>query len=842
MRQFLSNISSQIYSRKKIILCGLALALFFSFVPVQFAQANIFSDIFGTITNLFIGWQWGIPIAIVTAILYGLALIAAWLGVVLLAILKIFLVASVSFPLLPGHSIEVVNIGWEFSRNLVNIVFILILVFIGLATILRIQNYQLQKTLPSLIIMALLVNFSGVFVAFIVDIANIFTNAFVAKLGTLTMGVQASKELFESLIQGFIGLLTNITDVGAIIIPAVKGAVYLGFYAIFALIMFVVTLLMLVRVGILCALTILAPIAFAARILPATKNIWDQWLKQLIQWAIIGIPITFFLWLAQTAATGATDIKSKFMVGFNPTKLGGADLGVVNIIMDLTGPLIALLLVAIGVMVSMQMAPAGAQGIINMGKKAGMGATKWAGQKAWKATRDRIPEGARKAMERMATGENPTWGKGKAGLGGLLQRSAAGVAGYTRRTTGGIAKSAVIGSEQADAEKAKAKASKQDVISNMKDLRQTASVAERTAIMDAMRQKNQIKDALDPDITGKENMLKQNEVTDIYQKAHRTRNTDLVEGLERAYANKPETLAEFASITDEITKNSFDVNDRTGLLAGTYTGGDGKPVTLAADRASGLGRRDVEERGYASFADKIIGEAKTADEIKALQKYWWNNDDLMNAAHKFWAGNQTSQAATVFGRDFVNRLEATKKDASWYFELEQRKGSDGKVAHVPRNVAMPRYLSGTTAQALGIAPLENATNTTQVNDMTRLANAWAPHFSRLKNQYGELQAILQDRGELEIMRRVPNTEQAQDTLQQIIQARRTNLRNEITTLLGQHPELKTVLARTEEFLDKKKGGGRGGQQPSTGSAGPTPPGTPPQQPTGGRGRSRRQNP
>src|SRR3989338_10947445 len=80
--------------------------------------------------------------------------------------------AFMDIPISPGNpgTPTAIKEAWSAVRNIVNVIFILVLTFIGLATILRLQSYQLQKTLPSLMIVALLINFSGVLVGFIVDI------------------------------------------------------------------------------------------------------------------------------------------------------------------------------------------------------------------------------------------------------------------------------------------------------------------------------------------------------------------------------------------------------------------------------------------------------------------------------------------------------------------------------------------------------------------------------------------------------------------------------------------------------------------------------------------------
>ena len=62
------------------------------------------------------------------------------------------IVTLINVGVAPGVGPQFVTDGWTFSRNFVNIFFLLILVFIGLATILRLREYELQRTLPKLIL------------------------------------------------------------------------------------------------------------------------------------------------------------------------------------------------------------------------------------------------------------------------------------------------------------------------------------------------------------------------------------------------------------------------------------------------------------------------------------------------------------------------------------------------------------------------------------------------------------------------------------------------------------------------------------------------------------------
>jgi hypothetical protein len=224
-------------------------------------------------------------------------------------------------------------------------------------------------------------------------------------------------------------------------------------------------------------------------------------------------------------------------------------------------------------------------------------------------------------------------------------------------------------------------------------------------------------------------------------------------------------------------------------------------VNIATDRARGLDRRDAEERGYTSSAQKIIGEAKTADAIKALQKGWWNNKDLMDAAHKFWAGNQTSQAATTFGRDFLNQLETTKRSADWYFEIDS-------VTKRPRNIAMARYFASSAAQGLGISPLEGLAGPPDINRRAAVANAWAPHVEKLGNDYLKFQGAMRAKNRLEQGQRIGTLLPAQmNQLRQDVRRYYTELETELKG--NTDAAVRTLWLRVENTIRPSPGAGGG---------------------------------
>src|SRR3990167_2811170 len=71
-----------------------------------------------------------------------------------------------------SSKIDAIDAGWTFSRDIVNIFFIFILLFIAIATILGIESYGAKSLLARLIVVALLVNFSLLATRGIIYVSN----------------------------------------------------------------------------------------------------------------------------------------------------------------------------------------------------------------------------------------------------------------------------------------------------------------------------------------------------------------------------------------------------------------------------------------------------------------------------------------------------------------------------------------------------------------------------------------------------------------------------------------------------------------------------------------------
>jgi hypothetical protein len=218
---------------------------------------------------------------------------------------------------------DMVRSGWYFASGIANISIILILIAIAFAYILKIETFQAKKALPKLIIVALLINFSLLFVGILVDISNIFFQAILKDNKDLPI------QILIATVGGAFGMLRNLalTIVGLTVcfmtplasvlcqagVPfAIASLVFFPnfaeyFFHIFGLFLissmfFVYAFLFGARVFVVELLAILSPIAFLCYILPQTKKFWDEWLKHLTDWLLLGIILFFFLVIGLKAA------------------------------------------------------------------------------------------------------------------------------------------------------------------------------------------------------------------------------------------------------------------------------------------------------------------------------------------------------------------------------------------------------------------------------------------------------------------------------------------------------------------------------------------------------------
>jgi hypothetical protein len=378
----MGKISNFFSRNKKWVTLTLAAVLLLALVPLHSADAawwNVIGNIWTYIQTM--------PLRIVAmAVVFALFLCALGVGFVFFLaanVLQWIMTASIMVGITPGNprTPAIITQSWTFTRDIADMLFIIIFAYIGLATILRLRDYEAKKLLPGLIWMAILINFSGVIVGLIVDISNILTNFFVSD--TNTNNLSGIWQIAWNYISGAAGTIFKFTDfiqqIGDMISPIVYGIIILLFYLFSLLVYIVLVLIFLLRILMLWLLMILAPLAFAARMLPATKNLWNKWWGNLFKWSIVGIPLGFFLYISSKMMTfnpfGSSPTLTETTMTTSASSTMVIDTSLLSsfsyLIGQLLGPTMAIFLLAIGTMMSISIAPSAASGIMKAGQKYG---------------------------------------------------------------------------------------------------------------------------------------------------------------------------------------------------------------------------------------------------------------------------------------------------------------------------------------------------------------------------------------------------------------------------------------------------------------------------------------
>ena len=206
---------------------------------------------------------------------------------------KIYGILIQQFLVLPNMSNNpALNNAWGATLSIANVAFVIAFLFVIYSQItgMGISNYGIKKMLPKLVVGAILINLSFWICALAVDLSNIagvtIYGMLRGVLGASIIPVESApwSELTYAMLAG--GGIVAIAGVATFtmapglasglliaLVPALIGAI------IAIIVSFVIIAL---RQGLAVILTILAPLAFAAALLPNTENWFDRWKKLFI--------------------------------------------------------------------------------------------------------------------------------------------------------------------------------------------------------------------------------------------------------------------------------------------------------------------------------------------------------------------------------------------------------------------------------------------------------------------------------------------------------------------------------------------------------------------------------
>src|SRR3989344_3240085 len=195
--------------------------------------------------------------------------------------------------------IDAIDSGWKLIRDLVNMGFIFILLYIAISTILQLSSYNIRSMLAKLIIAAVLINFSLFFTRVAIDASNIvaqnFYNAFTVSADG-NPNISATFKNYLRISEKFeknSGKPLNIVG-----IDSYRDAVLRFVVIVVALYVFLsVALLFVARTVAFIFLMMTAPIGFIGAIFPGASGAAAQWRKTLIDQMLVAPVFLILIYL-----------------------------------------------------------------------------------------------------------------------------------------------------------------------------------------------------------------------------------------------------------------------------------------------------------------------------------------------------------------------------------------------------------------------------------------------------------------------------------------------------------------------------------------------------------------
>lgn len=207
---------------------------------------------------------------------------------------------------------EGVRAGWTAVRDLVNMMFILVLLVVAFATVLNIDAYNVKNILPRLVIVALLINFSLPIGKVIVDSSEILMFGFYR---AISEGAEGECKINSKSGPGV--CLSRLALIVKVLEPAnennntwslmekedpwqIVGNLILSviFILIFIVVVGAGAILMTIRVVAIWIALVLSPFAFFSHILPASQRFSKIWWTKFLQYSFFGPIYVFFLWIS----------------------------------------------------------------------------------------------------------------------------------------------------------------------------------------------------------------------------------------------------------------------------------------------------------------------------------------------------------------------------------------------------------------------------------------------------------------------------------------------------------------------------------------------------------------
>jgi len=267
--------------------------------------------------------------------------------------------------------------------------FIFILLYIAIATILQLNNFDTKRFLTRLIIVALLINFSLFITNVVIDVSNVLAEGFYSGI-VMDENGQKKGDISERFMKGLKLQSFYNTKTGDITDESLKingtNIIAIGFFgSIFILItaftFLAAAIMFVIRTAVLIILMVLSPIAFAGHILPKTEGYSKEWWNTLLAQSFFAPAYLIMVWVVMKVMEGGVKIKGE-NDKLNFAALAGSSDNVSGVIFSFA---IIITLIMASLVVAKKVAASGSMTLTNaaggaIGKVAG-GAGGWAGRK-----------------------------------------------------------------------------------------------------------------------------------------------------------------------------------------------------------------------------------------------------------------------------------------------------------------------------------------------------------------------------------------------------------------------------------------------------------------------------
>ncbi len=347
---------------------------------------------------------------------YGLLKIGGWVATVG----GVFLNLSIDFTVLKMSTVingtGAINAAWKVFRDLSNIFFIFILIYIAISTIIGTAGGQTKKMLINVIIVALLINFSMFFTKVAVDTSNILTIQF---FNSISKGDNSWDNGLSWVFMNA-SRLTTIYQAGNTIATSPNGKAFLSynflivgimglaFALVLAFVFMAIAIMFISRFVTIIFLIVLSPLAFMGFAVSKLSGKWHQWLSVLTEQIFFAPVMMAMLWTVAViinsdgfrAAVAFSDPANNFADLFTLSSVTGSIYIVLNFSL-----LVALLIG--GLLISKNFSHTSANFAMKLAGGASFGAAAWIGRKTGGWAGNKLAKSER--LQKFAA-NNPTVG------------------------------------------------------------------------------------------------------------------------------------------------------------------------------------------------------------------------------------------------------------------------------------------------------------------------------------------------------------------------------------------------------------------------------------------------